>query len=120
MLLLALLLAPARSMADAVSGTSNVRTVCSAALLQQAVEDGVRHIILTDHIDSGIFKGQLDGREEARASNALVAVQPSTRSIVVCCCGALCDMLLKSFPCSAIPPFGQYASLSIFKQLSDK
>lgn len=61
----------------------DVRTVASSSALQQAVSDGVRHIILTEHVDAGRPQttAQTTG---AIAYMQAIQVKPSTRSIVVC------------------------------------
>lgn len=61
----------------------DIRAVGSTSSLQQAVADGVRHIIVTEHIDAGLARtpGQNAGAIRGRQA---IQVKPSMRSIVVC------------------------------------
>ena len=67
----------------------DVRTVASSSALQQAVSDGVHHIILTEHVDAGRPQttAQTTG---AIAYMQAIQVRPSTRSIVVCSADHAC------------------------------
>lgn len=81
--ILAALILLSRTAADSLPQTSeDVRAVGDAPLLQRAVSDGVRHIILTDHIDAVNAQADPEGLETSK-DNAIADVKPSTRSIVV-------------------------------------
>jgi hypothetical protein len=61
---------------------NNIRTVNSIVLLQRAIKDGVRHVVLTDHIIATMAQTEVEGKGES-LDTSVATVTTSTKSIVV-------------------------------------
>lgn len=76
---LLLLLASEITWADTVE---NFRQVSTAIAFQRAVIDGVKHIVVSDHMDTSSLQADPEGVVSSLDS-AIGDIQPSTLSIVV-------------------------------------
>jgi hypothetical protein len=69
--------------ANAVPQTDlNFRTVNSVTLLQRAINEGVRHVVLTEHVQALEAQAALEG--DGRSLNTAIGIlKPTTKSFVV-------------------------------------
>lgn len=67
----------------------NIRTVTTITELQRALNEGVRHVVLTEHVNAATATAEVEASGES-LDTGIGSIQPTTKSVVVRFLPAFC------------------------------